>query len=163
MWQMHSIRYNAHLSNYIFGRYSLWLFLAKPYLPKKECIICWKNKTSSTGSGYEELTKCSNDAAANSIITHVNNTDYLYGKNTANELLYRWCNSSRILVSSFMLTRNYASENKKNEKNKEDNDADDFQQQCFHSLKKYVEKKIILEGQFLRMTTTANYYRQLQE
>ena len=62
-----------------------------------------------------------------------------------------------------MLTRNYASENIKNEKNKEDNDADDFQQQRFHSLKKYVEEKIILEGQFLRMTTIANCYRQLQE
>ena len=77
---MHSIRYNAHLSNHIFGRYSLLLFLAKPYLAKKECIICRKNKSSSTGSGYEELTKCTTDAAANSIIGHVNNTDDLYGK-----------------------------------------------------------------------------------
>ena len=85
---MHSIRYNAHLPNHIFSRYSLLLFLAKPYLAKKECIICRKNKTSSTGSGYEELKKCTTDAAANSIITHVNNTDDLYGK-TANELLYR--------------------------------------------------------------------------
>ena len=56
-----------------------------------------------------------------------------------------------------MLTRNHASENK------EKNDADEFQQQCFESLKKYVEEKIISEGQFLRMTTIANYYRQLQE
>ena len=62
-----------------------------------------------------------------------------------------------------MLTRNYASENKKNEENKEKNDADEFRQQCFESLKKYVEEKIISEGQFLRMITIANYYRQLQE
>ena len=77
---MHSIRYNAHLSNCTVLKYSLLLFLAKPYLAKKECIICRKNKTSSTGSGYEELTKCTTDAAANSIIGHVNNTDDLYGK-----------------------------------------------------------------------------------
>ena len=77
---MHSVRYNTHLSSYIFGRYSLLLLLAKPYLAKKGCIICRKNKTSSTGRGYEELAKCTADAAANSIITHVNNTDDLYGK-----------------------------------------------------------------------------------
>ena len=71
---MHSIRYNAHLSNHIFGRYSLLQFLAKPHLGRKERIICRKNKTSLTGSGYKELTKCTTDAAANSIITHVNNT-----------------------------------------------------------------------------------------
>ena len=77
---MHSLRYNAHLSNCTVLKYSLLLFLAKPYLAKKECIICRKNKTSSTGSGYKELTECTTDAAANSIITHVNNTDDLYGK-----------------------------------------------------------------------------------
>ena len=81
MWQSYSVRYDAHLSNYIFGRYSLLLFLAKPYLAKKkECIICRKNKTSSTGSRYDELTKCTADAAANSIITHYNKTDDIYGK-----------------------------------------------------------------------------------
>ena len=80
MWQLDCIRYDAHLSNYIFGRYSLLLFLGKPYLAKKECIICRKNKAWSKGSGYEELTKCTTDAAANSIIGHVNNTDDLYGK-----------------------------------------------------------------------------------
>ena len=71
MWQWYSIRYDAYLSGYIFGRYSLLLLLAKPYPAKKEYIICRKNKTSSTGSGFEELTKCTTDDAANSIITHV--------------------------------------------------------------------------------------------
>ena len=52
---------------------------------------------------------------------------------------------------------------KKDEENEEKNDADEFRQQCFESLKKYVEEKIISEGQFLRMITIANYYRQLQE
>ena len=52
---------------------------------------------------------------------------------------------------------------KKNEEYKEENDAGKFRQQCFESLKKYVKGKMILEGQFLRMTTIANYYRQLQE
>ena len=33
-------RYGVHLSNYAFGRYPLLLFLADPYLAKKECIIC---------------------------------------------------------------------------------------------------------------------------
>ena len=80
MWQLDCIRYDAHLSNYIFGRYSLLLFLGKPYLAKKECIICRKNKAWSKGSGYEELTKCTTDAAANSVITHVNYTDDLYRK-----------------------------------------------------------------------------------
>ena len=37
-----------------------------------------KYKISSTGS--EELTKCTTDAATNSIITHVSNTDDMYGK-----------------------------------------------------------------------------------
>ena len=83
MWQSYSIGYDAHLSNYIFGRLYhiiLLLFLAKPYLAKKERIICRKNKTSSTGSGYEEFTKCTTDAAANSIIADVNSTDDMYGK-----------------------------------------------------------------------------------
>ena len=39
-----------------------------------------KYKISSTGSGYEELTKCTTDAATNSIITHVSNTDDMDGK-----------------------------------------------------------------------------------
>ena len=64
-------KYGVHISNYLFGRYSLLLFLAKPYLAKKECIIC---KTSSAGSGYKESTKCTSDADANSIITQVNST-----------------------------------------------------------------------------------------
>ena len=72
-------RYGVHLSNCVLRRYSLYLFLAKPNLAKKEYIICRKNKTSSTGSGYEELTKCV-DAAANSIITNGNNTDDMNGK-----------------------------------------------------------------------------------
>ena len=80
MWQLDSIRYDAHLSNYIFGGCSLLLFLGKPYLAKKERIICRKNKAWSKGSGYEELTKCTTDAAANSVITHVNYTDDLYRK-----------------------------------------------------------------------------------
>ena len=42
--------------------------------------MCRKNKTSSTGSGYQELTKCTTDVPANSIIAHVNNTDDMYGK-----------------------------------------------------------------------------------
>ena len=156
MWQILSIRYNAHLSNYIFGRYSLLLFLAKPYLAKKESIICLKNKTSSTGSGCEELTKCTTDAAANSIITHVNKTDNLYGKTQlisystgdviAPELWYhRSC--------LWEITRQKI---KENEENKEEKDADESQQQCFESLKQYVKEKIISEGQFLRMTTIAN-------
>ena len=45
-----------------------------------------------------------------------------------------------------MLARNYASENEKNEENKEEHDADEFWQQCFKSLEKYVEEKIILDG-----------------
>ena len=77
MWQSYSIRYDAHLSNYIFGR--LYYIILLLFL-EKECIICRKNKTSSTGSGYEEFTKCTTDAAANSIITHVNSTDDMYGK-----------------------------------------------------------------------------------
>ena len=51
---------------------------------------------------------------------------------------------------------------RKNEENKEQNDDDKFRWQCFESLKKYVEEKI-LEGQFVRMTTIAHYYRQFQE
>ena len=160
---MHSIRCNTHLSNHIFGRYSLLLFLGKPYLAKKECIICQKNKTSSTGSGYKELTECTTDAAANSIITHVNNTDDLYGKTQLMNY-----STSDIIAREFWYHRSCLREItrqkiKKNEENKEKNDADEFRQQCFESLMKYVEEKIISEGQFLRMITIANYYRQLQE
>ena len=51
---------------------------------------------------------------------------------------------------------------KKMKKIKKKNDADEFRQQCFESVK-YVEENIISEGQFLRKTTIANYYRQLLE
>ena len=52
---------------------------------------------------------------------------------------------------------------KKNEENKEEIDADKFWQQYFEPLKKYVEEKITVEGQFLRMTTNVNYHMPLQE
>ena len=52
---------------------------------------------------------------------------------------------------------------KKKKENKEKNDSDKFGQHCFESWKKYVEEKIILEGQFLHITTIANYKRELQE
>ena len=148
----------VHLSNCIFGRYSLLMFLAKPYLAKKEYIICRKNKISSTGSGYEELTKCTTDAAANSIITHVNNTDDMYGKIQ----LMKYSNGDAI-AGEFWYHRSCLGEIMRqkmriNEGNKEENDTHKFQQQCLESLKKCVE-----ENQFLRMTNIVNYYRQLQE
>ena len=37
---------------------------------------------SSQVSGYKELTKCTIDTAANSIISYANNTDDRYGKNS---------------------------------------------------------------------------------
>ena len=51
---------------------------------------------------------------------------------------------------------------KKNDENQDENDEHRSRQQCFELLKKFVEEKIILEGQFLRMTTIADYYRQLR-
>ena len=146
MWQLDSIGYDAHLSNYIFGRCSLLLFLGKPYLAKKECIICRKNKAWSKGSGYEELTKCTTDAAANSVITHFYYIDDLYGKtqltiNSTSDVVARefWHHHSCLRE----ITRQKM---KKNEENKEEHDADEFWQQCFESLEKYVEEKTILDG-----------------
>ena len=109
------------------------------------------------------MTKCTTDAAANSIITHANNTDDMYGK--AHLMNYT---TNDIIAQAFWHHRSCLREimgqkMKKNEENKEENDADKFHQQCFERLKKYVEEKIILEGQFLRMTAIANHYRQLQE
>ena len=73
--------YGVDLSNYIFDMHSLYTHTpAKPCLAIKECIICRKKKTSSTGIRYEEFTKCTTDAAANSIITHVGNTDDMFVK-----------------------------------------------------------------------------------
>ena len=60
--------------------------------------------------------------------------------------------------------KNCASEYEKiNEENKEENDADKSRQQCFKSLKKYAATKTKKKGggQFLRMTTIANYYHEL--
>ena len=51
---------------------------------------------------------------------------------------------------------------KKNDENQDENDEHRSRQQYFELLKKFVEEKIILEGQFLRMTTIADYYRQLR-
>ena len=85
---------------------------------------------SSQVSGYKELSKCTIDTAANSIISYANNTDGMYGKKhpmnyvTGNVI-------ASLLVSSFMLTRNYALENEENAVNNEENDKETFRQLNF--------------------------------
>ena len=138
----------------------IFTILAKPYLAKKECIICRKNKTSSKGSGYEEFTKCTTDAAASSIITHVNSTDDTYAKTQ----LMDYC-SGDVIAQEFMYHRSCLREitRPKLNRNEENQEENRTRQQCFELLKKYIEEKIVLEGQFLRMTSIAEYYRQLQK
>ena len=60
------------LSNYIFDMHSLYT-----HTPAKPCLAI---KEWTTGIRYKEFTKCTTDAAANSIITHVDNTDDMFVK-----------------------------------------------------------------------------------
>ena len=85
---------------------------------------------SSQVSGYKELSKCTIHTAANSIISYANNTDGMYGKKQPMNYVTGNVIAS-LLVSSFMLTRNYALENEENEENKEENDKETFRQLNF--------------------------------
>ena len=62
-----------------------------------------------------------------------------------------------------MFTRNYTSKIEKSDESQDENDEHRSRQLCFELLKKFVEEKVILEGQFVRMSTIADYYRQLQK
>ena len=81
---------------------------------------------SSTGSGYEELTKCTTDAAINSIITHVSNTDDMYGKIQVT----KYCTGDSTARDFGIIIRTYGKLRlrkwEKIEENKEENDADKF-------------------------------------
>ena len=131
-------------------------------MQRKNALYVEKNRTSPTGSGYKEFTKCTTDAAS-SIITHVNNTDDAYAK--AQLMNY---STGDVIAREFLYHRSCLREItrpklKKNDENQDENNEHRSRQQCFELLKKFVEEKISLEGQFLHMTTIADYYRQLQK
>ena len=109
-----------------------------------------------TGSGYEEFTKCTTDAAASSIITHVNNTDDAYAKTQLMNY-----STGDVIAREFLYHRSCLREItrpklKNNEENQDENDEHRSRQQCFELLKKFVEEKIIRSVR--RSVSTYHHY-----
>ena len=119
-----------------------------------------KSKTKSAGSDYEKLTICDLGPAAATLIKYSNECDDKYlsvpvGQSSISDVLdkeFKYHRSYYRTITRPSLTKG---PNKCLER--------DLQETCFSKLKKYIDEKILTNGEFVRMCYLSDYYGQLQE
>jgi len=140
----------------------IFVFLGSTILAKNECIICQRNKTAHTGTGYEELIKCVTIEAAVTLIDYARNSDDQYVKT-------QLMNSGQdvVIAKEFKFHRTcYRDITRAKDRNESSNEKREDRQnreKCFQLLKDYVSAEILTKGRILRITAIAEQYAKIQK
>ena len=129
-------------------------------LAKKECLICQKNKTSSSGSSYEKLVKNTADECSHLLKSYVE-----MGKNEHMTVRLTSLSISQITATEFYYHRFcYRDISRKakviNEERKQQTQA---YKECYDLIKSYIQDCIIGQGEVLKLSKISQMYADMQE
>lgn len=132
----------------------IFVFLAATSLAPMLCIICQRNKTSTNGSGYEELVKCITGSTAKAIFNScLNGNDYQQAQVAGIEPLDIIAKEFHFHRSCYRnITRLSKSSNEEHKK----------REQCFEEIISFVENAVIGDGDVVRLSSITKMYRDLQ-
>ena len=116
--------------------------------------MCSKSKTKSGGSGYEKLTVCDLESVAATLIKYSNECDGEYFTVQVGQL-----SISDVLAKEFKYHRSCYRTVKRPSFIKDPNKCleRDLQETCFSELKEYIDEKILMNGEFVKMFYLSDY------
>ena len=139
--------------------YGVYLDL-ETILAPAEYVLCKKSKTRSSRSRYEVLVKCTMIASTETLLQVASNLN-----NDLLEVEFTGKSFSEIKAREYYYHRSCYKKKANNlSKAQSSNNSLEMQirNECFNELNDFVEKHIINNGQFLRMSEISNYYQQIQ-
>ena len=125
-----------------------------------ECLICQKNKTSSSGSGYEKLVKNTTDEDSHLLKSYTE-----MGKNEQMTVQFTLLNISQITATEFYYHRSYYRDlsTKPNVTSEERKQQTQVYEKCYDLIKSYIQDCIIGQGEVLKLSKISQMYADMQE
>ena len=122
--------------------------------------MCRKSKTKSGDSGYEKLTIWDLEFVAPTLIKYSNECDDEYFNVQVGQL-----SISDVLAKEFKYHRSCYRTITRPSLTKDPNKClgRDLWEKCFSELKEYIDEKILMNVEFVRMFYLSDYYGELQE
>ena len=129
-------------------------------LAKKECLICQKNKTSSSGSDYEKLVKNTTDEGSHLLKSYAE-----MGKNEHMTVQLTSLSISQITATEFYYHRScYRDISRKPKVTSEERKQQTQAYEKYYDLiKSYIQDCIIGQGDVLKLSKISQMYADMQE
>ena len=129
-------------------------------LAKKECLICQKNKKSSSGSGYEKLVKNTTDEGSHLLKSYAE-----MGKNEHMTVQLTSLSISQIAATEFYYHRScYRDISRKSKVTSEERKQQtQAYEKCYDLIKSYIQDCVIGQGEILKLSKISQMYADMQE
>ena len=129
-------------------------------LARDECLLCQKNKTNKSGSGYESLATCVTAASATCLLDYGNNNIDEYAS-----LQLVGLSVNEIVAKEFKYHRScYKNLQRSKTQNHENQDETmNLREKCFEDLKSVIRDQIVEDGDNITLSELSGMYAELQE